>query len=325
MSLDRPVVSERELPEEEDWSGAVEEPKSWGLHGSFSLVGNGDVTNSWCGKFKSHWGCVRVELHDKTTLDGHNHKGKVYVQKVFNSCDKPSCPVCFKRGWAVREAGKIEARLKEAATRFGQIEHIVCSVPVKDYNLDLEHLRKKVIAVLSDCGVVGGCVIFHGFRYRRARGWYWNAHFHILGFVLGGYGRCRHCKGGNCYTCDGVQGRLYRMYRENGYIVRVLGERRTVGGTAWYLLNHATIKEGVRRFRIATWFGACSYRKLKVTPEMRRRFCPICLHELERLRYFGSKDWFSGEYEKKMNFEADFCEDARPVWEVDTRFHSSDG
>jgi len=323
MSLGH-IVSEDELAEEEEWSeGGEEGSKIWGLHSGFSLVGNGNVTNSRCGTFASHWGCVCVELHDKITLDGHDHRGKVYVQKVFNSCDKPSCPVCYKRGWAVREAGKIEGRLKEAANRFGQVEHIVCSVPVKDYGLDLAHLRKKVIAVLSSCGVVGGCIIFHGFRYRQGKGWFWNVHFHVLGFVLGGYGHCRHCTGGNCYTCDGVEGRLYRAYRENGYIVRVLGERRTVGGTAWYQLNHASIKEGVRRFRVATYFGVCSYRKLKVSPELRRRFCPICQHDLERLRYFGSKDWFSGEFEKKNNFEADYYEDGRPVWEVDTRFQGS--
>ena len=34
-------------------------------------------------------------------------------------------------------------------------------------------------------------------------------------------------------------------------------------------------------------FGCCSYRKLKVTVEVRRKVCPICQHELERLRYVG--------------------------------------
>jgi hypothetical protein len=125
MSADNFVLFKAGLSEEEDRSGEVGEPKVWGLHGCFSLVGNGNVTNPRCGTFGSHWGCVRVELHDKITLDGYNHKGKVYVQKVFNSCDKPSCPACYKKGWAVREAGRIEARLKEAAKRFGQIEHVI--------------------------------------------------------------------------------------------------------------------------------------------------------------------------------------------------------
>lgn len=46
-----------------------------------------------------------------------------------------------------------------------------------------------------------------------------------------------------------------------------MGERRTVGGTAWYQLNHATVKVGVKCFRVVTWFGVCSYRKLKVSPD----------------------------------------------------------
>lgn len=106
MSADNSVVVKAELAVEEDRLGAVGAPKVWGLHGCFSLVGNGNVTNPWCGTFGSHWGCIRVELHDKITLDGHNHKEKVYVQKVFNSCDKPSCPVVIREvGLFVKLAG----------------------------------------------------------------------------------------------------------------------------------------------------------------------------------------------------------------------------
>ncbi len=43
------------------------------------------------------------------------------------------------------------------------------------------------------------------------------------------------------------------------------------------------------RHVIVTWFGNCSYRKLKVTYEVRKMTCPLCLHELEEGRYFGSK------------------------------------
>jgi hypothetical protein len=46
---------------------------------------------------------------------------------------------------------------------------------------------------------------------------------------------------------------------------------------------------------------------------------------LERLRYFGSRDWFSDEYEKLNRFEADYCEDGQPVWFVDTRSERSGG
>ena len=62
-------------------------------------------------------------------------------------------------------------------------------------------------------------------------------------------------------------------------------------GTARYQLNHASVKRNVKRFHAATWFGVCSYRKLKITCEIRKDVCPICQHDLERLRYFGAKSF----------------------------------
>jgi hypothetical protein len=43
------------------------------------------------------------------------------------------------------------------------------------------------------------------------------------------------------------------------------------------------------RHVVVTWFGNCSYRKLKVTYEVRKMVCPLCQHELEDGTYFGSK------------------------------------
>lgn len=307
-----------------DWGdGDFAEPNVenvYGEYGDFQLVGHGKVTNSYCGKFFGFIGCNRVDLHNKITLDGRNCKNKVYVHRVFNSCNKPSCPVCYKYGWAVRQAGKIEMRLKEASKHFGKVEHIVASVPVKDYGLTHRCLRRKVIKILKSVGVVGGVLIFHAFRYNIKKQWYFSPHFHVLGFVVGGYSRCRHCKGGDCYACDGFEGRVYRAYRHNGYIIRVLGERKTVGGTAWYQLNHASIKKNVKRFHVATWFGVCSYRKLKVTVEYKKRVCPICQHDLVSLRYFGDKrsilDCFFSDADscdKRCSFE-DYVENGRVVW-----------
>jgi hypothetical protein len=46
-----------------------------------------------------------------------------------------------------------------------------------------------------------------------------------------------------------------------------------------------------RKFRVRSivWFGRISYRKMKVTYEIRKILCPLCKHELEDARYFGSK------------------------------------
>ncbi len=69
--------------------------QKWGVYGDFELVGHGKLTNSNCGRFVSFKGCLHTELHNKTTLDRMNYKGKVFVRKVHASCDKPTCPVCL--------------------------------------------------------------------------------------------------------------------------------------------------------------------------------------------------------------------------------------
>ena len=298
-----------------DWDDSFDEPdvKNFHSYGDFQLVGHGKVTNAKCGKFSSFYGCARIELHNRITLDGKNFKGKVYTRKIFHSCDKPSCPVCYKYGWAVRGARKIEVRLAEASKRFGLVEHIVVSVPPKDYGLTFDALRKKVGKVLAVRGVVGGNIIFHGLRYNLRKSWYWSPHFHVLGFVLGGYSRCRNCKRKwNCLVgCGGFDDRSYQNFLKDGYYVKVLGKRKTVFGTAWYQLNHASVKKNVKRFHVATWFGVCSYRKLKVTAEKRKDLCPICRHDLINIRYFGSKSIAC--VPERDSFE-DYVEDGRIVW-----------
>jgi hypothetical protein len=107
-----------------------------------------------------------------------------------------------------------------------------------------------------------------------------------------------------------------RGFEKDGYIVKVMGERKTIFGTAWYQLNHASIKKGVSRFHVATWFGVCSYRKLKVTVEVKKAVCPICEHDLGAIRYFGVKrivfDRSLHGY-KRDSFE-DYEEGGRVVW-----------
>jgi len=270
-----------------DRDNSFDEPEvknAFGNYGDFQLVGQGKVTNEKCGQFVGFRGCPNVDLHKLITLDGVNYSGKVYVRKVFHSCDKPSCPVCYKHGWAVREAGRIEARLREASKRFGLIEHIVASVPPRDYGLSLKALRSQVDKALKKRGV-HGVKIFHGFRYSVRKQWYWSPHFHVLGFVLGGY-KCRGCMK-DCAGCDGFEVRTRKHFQNDGYIVKVLPKRKTVGGTAWYQLNHASVKKNITRFHVATWFGVCSYRKLKFTAEYRKRVCPICQHDLVKLMYVG--------------------------------------
>jgi hypothetical protein len=275
----------------------------WASNGVFTLVGqNKYPTNSRCGTFAGFKGCIRTELHHNSLVG--NFEGLVYVHPVFHSCDKPSCPVCFKRGWAVRAAGHIKQRLDEASKRFGSVEHIIAPVPPSDFGLSYEAIHAKVLRALKARGVIGGCLIFHGFRYANFKesqqrhvpfGWYWSPHFHCLGFIKDGYYRCRNCEKFeqrgvySCSGCSGFENVTREQFKKDGYLAKVLGERITVRGSAYYQLNHASVKVGVERFHPCTWFGVCSYRKLKVVYEKEHLLCPICQRECVYLRYFGGQ------------------------------------
>jgi hypothetical protein len=300
-------------------------------YGDYELVGHGKQTNAECGKFKRFDGCLNVEAHNTARFFTPNlPKDSVYVRSVCHSCDKPTCPKCFKYGWAVRQATRMEKRLKQASARFGLVEHIVASVPHEEYGLSLEALRKRAVKILGNRGIIGGSMIFHGFRYRNGRvarktglpiGWYWNPHFHVLGFVGGeGYGKCRRCKGADCYACNGFEGVTRSENKKDGWVVKVLEKRKTVGGTAWYQLNHASIRRGgSKKSHAATWFGVCSYRKLKLINGKDvgiKHKCPICGGDLVRLRYLG--DFSEISVSRRGEILSMFDADGEPLWEIVT-------
>ena len=115
----------------------------YGGHNNLLRAGAGKQTDGRCGQTLGYKACLNEELHRHVSLDGINHAGMIYVKKIVHSCDKPECPVCSKRGWAVREACSIEYRIAEASKRFGVAEHIVISVPKTDYNLPYAEMKAK--------------------------------------------------------------------------------------------------------------------------------------------------------------------------------------
>ncbi len=54
-----------------------------------------------------------------------------------------------------------------------------------------------------------------------------------------------------------------REYEKDGYIVKVEGRRKSVGGTAPYQLSHATFHVGLEKKHIVTWFGVASNSQFK--------------------------------------------------------------
>ena len=262
-----------------------DENKDWAISSfggkDFERVGNGVQTNEYCGSYLKSYVCFNVHLHDKTTLDGVNHKGKVPIKKVFCSCDKPSCPICFKRGWGNREARRAADRIESVSRGcmdvdgkkhmgLGDAEHIISSVPKSDYSLSFEKLKAKNQRILESRGVLGGISIFHLQRFRNEKeakeqnkpfGWYVSPHWHTVGWVRGGYQKCRSCDncwkdildGGmhvketeKCMVCDGFEGRTRRQFMKEGgifgekngkgWIVKVKGKRKSIRATLFYQL-----------------------------------------------------------------------------------------
>ena len=268
--------------------------------GNIVMCGHGKQTNGRCATFHYFNACTRVELHNKMAFDVKtgslvNFSGLADVHPIFYSCDKPSCPVCYERGWAVREADNINFRFEESVKRldrvaFGDVEHIIVSVDPDDYGLSENKLNVKILKGLKSRGVVGGCIIPHHARYERGRGWYLGIHKHVLGFIRGGFRKCRGCSHVNekgsrffCKGCDGFYGVSKKCWESDRLIVEVKGKRKSVFGTAWYQLHHSTFDTSKKRACVVKWFGVCSYRRMKIPKEARKEYnekrkpkCRIC-------------------------------------------------
>lgn len=255
-----------------------------GLWLNWQLPGHGE-SYSDCGSWRLK-GCLNVEAH---TQDGlfEEMAGKVFVRIFKRSCLRAECPICYEK-WAGKEAGKIEWRL--AAWSKGKVIHVVVSAAKRDYALPYRKLRVKAYSVAKSSGFLGGSCIYHPFRqYEISKRWYFSPHFHLLG-----YGWIKGTKQG---------------YEKHGWIVKNVGVRKTVIGTAQYQLSHAGVHE---KHHTITWFGRLSYNQLKVPhKEIEEETCPICGEKLRLLWYFGSEKlpreegdfWLSPEgFQIKSNY-----------------------
>jgi len=280
--------------------------------GVYELVGHGKQTNGRCATFHRILACSRVELHNKMIFDVKtgsliDFSGKADVHPTFYSCDKPSCPLCYERGWAVREADGINFRFEESIKRldhvaFGGVEHIIVVVNPKYWSWDEKKIRKYVLKGLESRGVVGGCLIPHWARFDH-KTWRWKlgVHYHVLGFIKDSLRKCRGCRYANdkgsrffCKDCEGFYGVSKKCWQSDRLIVEVKDKRKSVFGTAWYQLHHATIRTDKKRAHVVTYFGICSYRKMKISKEARKEYdakrkpkCRICGSPLVRHEYCG--------------------------------------
>jgi hypothetical protein len=186
------------------------------------VAGNGQKTSASCGKYSRVKICPNIDKHSRLTLDGKSYSGKIFRRIIHNSCGRPSCPECYI-SWASRTARKMAFVLGEAAKLHGKIEHLSCSVPVKDWDMPPEDMRRKAVKVLYSRGLTGASLIFHGARFNRIKGFYWSPHYHVLGFVFGGY-KCRSCRHKNdCLKgCGGLDDVNWQKYQVDKWYVKVL-------------------------------------------------------------------------------------------------------
>lgn len=262
-------------------------------HENYMPVGRGQKSSVLCARWRSFSVCFNVEGHKGKFLKGVDCTDKVIVRHNHMWCHNSSCPACFIRGWSVRQARSIEGRFVEGERRgLGKVEHVVVSVAVADRDLSESTMRKKCRLALRDRGVDGGMMLFHGFRIDKEHGVLsWSPRYHTLGYVEGGFDKCRSClhKREDCRSCDGLKGREVRGFAKDGIIVKVLPERKTVFGTAFYQLNHATVRVGIKRFHVVTWFGSCGNRKFKSAKVDVEISCPVCEDEMVRSAYMGKR------------------------------------
>ena len=295
------------------------------LH-EYPLVGGGEVTDTYCGNFSGYKICLNVAAHEAAGKSG------VFTRKIHFSCGKLTCPLCTRSGWATKEARKVTARLNVASERVGlDVEHIVISFGREHYGIgDEKVLRAIALKACEELGIIGGDLIFHGSRHRRFEpivgggfrqfGTDWQPHEHELGFVRGGY-TCRGCsRKSNCLAgCGGFDDRRWQYYQKTGIYVKVLPKRKTIGGTAYYQLHHASIRRDAKRAHVGTWHGVCSYRnmgKVKVIKEAGG--CPVCGSPLQEGVYVGKKNFVLNRYSPDYERDSmqDLAEDGVVVWYV---------
>jgi len=182
--------------------------------------------------------------------------------------------VCYK-SWLVKTTEKMVDRIEggKPSTHRKPIHVTVSPAPSewdKFKTLDgFRKLRRKAIKISKQAGIKGGCTVPHPYREnRKTHLWRWSPHIHVIG-----YGWVTGTK---------------QIYNKTGWIVQNHRIRKTVGGTAYYQLTHAGIRQGIHA---VSWFGILSWKNLKRDPmRAEPETCPICGNRLRAVIYLGTGD-----------------------------------
>lgn len=234
-------------------------------------------------------GCLDVEKHKQSRIDGVDVSGKIFVNVGKRTCFRADCPICYE-AWAGKQAHKIEYRLKQYRLNNFRPIHFVVSPPKNLHYKSLIELRKKAYIEAKNVKFLGGSCITHHLRevckicggkkdFKSKRclncgaklfGWYYSPHFHMIG-----YGYIKNVK---------------ENYEKTGWVTVNMGVRDSVFATAHYQLSHACISDN---HHTVTWFGLLSYNKFHPRAEVvEKAKCPLCGGELFDLTWIGEGNIF---------------------------------
>ena len=232
----------------------------------YGMTGSGKK-NERCGS-AVYLGCVEGAHH---VLDSKDPR--YYVEYHPYSCDRPICPVCYKR-WAYKRASKAERRYQEYL-------RIVNRRPSKRYHFWLLHvvispgpvpLNSKIVnRICKSIGLKGWILIHHPWRKRKGERWRLSPHWHIVG--VGWIDPVKQKQ---------MQGR-YKVLIKN---IKPK-EERDFFATLSYQLTHCAVSQGKHTF---TWCGQWSYNKFASPVELEKKaVCPHCGSLLVPVIYVGPK------------------------------------
>lgn len=290
MTLESGMLPSVEVEFDRSWGYSIKEkvaPRRLKVE-DYALPSHGKKS-SWCGETRVRV-CREHEKHVNSSLDGVDVAGKDVVEIYRASCGRIECPICYEKAIG-KMAVRIEWRYKKRKIRgaYAKPIHVVVSVPPSMYGVDPKKLRSLAEERLQECGVHGGCVIFHPWRERCAKCgaeilredgkhlcavcgsafvvWVVALHFHSIG--LGWVG----------------EKAVKEMYERSGWVVVNLGVRKSVRQTAQYQLSHCGVAKG---FSNVVWFGSMVKYKngkrvkyAKLPPE--KHDCPLCGSKMKSL------------------------------------------
>ncbi len=261
---------------------------SWDYRHRFLAGNRPEVTKDTCGKWA--WrGCL--EPHGlkigsgQITLSGDPAKSQDFVDAYRMSCGDLACPICYEKA-SGKHALRIQNRILQFKRkgRSTKYYHWAVSPPEGDLiKLNLGELWKRAQEISKRAGIQGGCLIFHHLRAYNENdleedlasgsswktapaSWYFSPHFHVIGVGFTSKKKILH------------------MNEKTGWVVKNLGERKSVRSTALYQLSHAYIPEG--RGHAVRWFGIMSYNKLSIKPlPPEKHCCPECGSEFRKLQF----------------------------------------